>query len=163
MRTNVSCGRSKRRGSQNIRGERTTPAGSRAPSVSGEGARGDEIARNGRNDSTSSRQARETVANCGGRFGRFSYQELRKRDKRSIRFRTYPASLDTLKVSVPPAVKPAAAICARPAPDPDIIAAVVTQLGRRGWAFKLSKTFKLPSRCIDAPLAQLRTATLRSE
>jgi len=48
----------------------------------------------------------------------------------------------TLKVSVPPAV---------------------TQLGRRGRAFELSKTFKLPSRCIDAPLAQLRTATLCDE
>jgi hypothetical protein len=34
-----------------------------------------------------------------------------------------PASLDTLKVSVPPAVKLAAAIHARPALDPDIIAA----------------------------------------
>ena len=34
-----------------------------------------------------------------------------------------PASLDTLKVSVPPAVKLAAAIRARPALDPNIIAA----------------------------------------
>src|SRR5438552_12760236 len=34
-----------------------------------------------------------------------------------------PASLDTLKVSVPSAVKLAAAERARPAPDPDIIAA----------------------------------------
>ena len=33
-----------------------------------------------------------------------------------------PASLDTVKVSVPPAVKLAAAIRARPALDPDIIA-----------------------------------------
>ena len=67
------------------------------------------------------------MANCGGRFGRFSYQELRKRDKRSIRFRTYPASLDTLKVSVPPAVKLAAVAHARPALDPDIIAAEIVE------------------------------------
>ena len=34
-----------------------------------------------------------------------------------------PGFPDTLKISVPPAVKLAAAICARPTLDPDIIAA----------------------------------------
>ncbi len=39
------------------------------------------------------------------RFRGFTHEELIKRDKRSITRRTFPASLDTLKVSVPPAVK----------------------------------------------------------
>src|SRR5439155_14171417 len=43
------------------------------------------------------------------RFKAFTYEELTKRDKHSITHRTCPASLDTLKVSVPPAVKLAAA------------------------------------------------------
>jgi len=36
-----------------------------------------------------------------------------------------PASLDTLKVSVPPAVRLAAAFRLQPTPDPDIIAAEI--------------------------------------
>jgi hypothetical protein len=39
------------------------------------------------------------------RFRSFSYEELTKRDKRSLSLTNLPASLDTLKVSVPPAIK----------------------------------------------------------
>jgi hypothetical protein len=52
-----------------------------------------------------------------------------------------PAPLDTLKVSVPPAVKLAAAIRARTALDPDIIAAEID-----------SKISKPPSRSLPRSL-----------
>src|SRR6266568_4211182 len=54
----------------------------------------------------------------------------RQRQPRWIKTRLYPAcpaSLGTLKVSVPPAVKLAADEDARPALDPDIIAAEIVE------------------------------------
>jgi hypothetical protein len=51
LRTNGSCGRSKRRDRQNICGEGTTPAGASPPAISGESARGDRTAKYGRNHS----------------------------------------------------------------------------------------------------------------
>ena len=45
----------------------------------------------------------------------------------SLDYPACPASLDTLKVSVPPAVKLAAAIRARPALGPDVIATEIVE------------------------------------
>ncbi len=54
-------------------------------------------------------------------FKSFTHEELTQARPTFDPFRTCQASLDTLKVSVPPAVKLAAAICARPALDPSSV------------------------------------------
>src|ERR1700730_18193030 len=107
LRTNGVVGRSNPRGSQNICGEGTAPAGFGPPSVSSKSLRGGEVARDGGLDSTSPRQVREARGDCGKRFRSFTYNGIKKRYKCRMECvrQTGRASLDTLESSVPPAVK----------------------------------------------------------
>src|SRR6266403_1831267 len=99
LKRNGSFGRSERRGSQNICREGTTPTGASAPPISGKSAGSDRTAKDGCNHYACERKNGEALG-CerhpfvfaqdrlkrkeSERFKSFSYEELTKRDKRSI-------------------------------------------------------------------------------
>src|SRR5438094_8101287 len=92
MRINVMCGMSMARDSYNICGQGTAPAGSSPSSISSKGARGDAVARDGRNHYARERKNGAALG-CNRHerkesegFKSFTYEEITKREKRSIPF-----------------------------------------------------------------------------
>ena len=90
LKRNGSYGRSKPRGSQNICGEGTTPAGASAPPISRESAGSDRTAKDGCDHSARARK-NGAALECerherkeSERFKSFSYEELIKRDKLNL-------------------------------------------------------------------------------